>query len=543
MIITALIRIRDSKVVKNISKFGKQSLRKIAKVTGLSKDAVSRSLKSLKKRNQHPESLLWETEEGQAWLNRMFCATLFEFGIKGNQGADRISAFFKRIRVETHIGVSPTALRTQMHKIEDAVAEFQQSQEKKQSHKGSKERESIISGDETFFKEKIMLVLLDLPSGYLIVEDEATDRSYETWESKAQTRLKQLGLKVCHFISDRGKSLIKLATAGFECHAGADLFHGQFDVSKWLGRALQGKLGQATKQLKEAEAKLVSLDEKDAQPKKIKDQKCFIEKCRETLDSITIEKETYREVQQSISGAVHAFSLQDNQPQTSELVESRLEEETKRFEKIADDQSIEDKKNTVGKFRRQIKDISSIVNTWWLWTKESLSEYDVGKEIRYWLLYVLLPVLYWHNQRQKTQHPELRIKYETAWKKALASFDAHPLTCSLSDKDMEKWLSWGEWACNNFHRTSSAVEGRNGYLSQCYHNGRGMTKRRQKALTAIHNYDIKRRDGTTPAQRLFDVEFEDMFEWLLGQMGALPLPRKARQPVARNPLKFKGVAA
>jgi hypothetical protein len=543
MILAPFIRIRDSKVVKNISEFGRQSLRKIAEVTGLSKDAVSRSLKSLKKRNQHPESLLWETEEGQAWLNRMFCATLYEFGIKGNQGADRINAFFKRIRVETHIGVSPTALRTQMQKLEESVAEFQKYQEIKQSHKGDKKRESIVAGDETFFKEKIMLVLLDMPSGYLIVEEEANNRSYETWESKAQARLNQLGLKVRHFVSDRGKSLMKLATVGFGCYAGADLFHAQFDISKWLGRALLGKLGQAVKQLKEAKAKLVSLEEKGAIPEKKDEQECLIKIYQKYHDLVEIAKKTYNEIQQAVSGVVHAFSLQDNQAQTSEQVESLLEEEVKRFEKIADEQAIKDKKNTAGKFRRQIKDVSSVINAWWLWTKESLSEYDMGKEIRHWLLYVLLPVLYWYNQRQKTQHPELRKEYETAWKKALASFDAHPLTCTISDKDMEQWLSWGEWACNNFHRTSSAVEGRNGYLSQCYHNGRGMTKRRQKALTAIHNYDIRRRDGTTPAQRLYGVQFEDMFEWLLGQMGALPLPRKARKPIARNPLKIKGVSA
>ncbi len=69
-----------------------------------------------------------------------------------------------------------------------------------------------------------------------------------------------------------------------------------------------------------------------------------------------------------------------------------------------------------------------------------------------------------------------------------------------------------------------------------------MTRQRQKALTAIHNYDTKRRDGTTPAQRLFGVEIEDMFEWVFAQMGNMPLPRKARQPVARNPFKIKGVA-
>jgi hypothetical protein len=36
-----------------------------------------------------------------------------------------------------------------------------------------------------------------------------------------------------------------------------------------------------------------------------------------------------------------------------------------------------------------------------------------------------------------------------------------------------------------------------------------------KVLTIIHNFDIKRDDGTTAAQRLFEKPFPDLFEWLL----------------------------
>ena len=35
---------------------------------------------------------------------------------------------------------------------------------------------------------------------------------------------------------------------------------------------------------------------------------------------------------------------------------------------------------------------------------------------------------------------------------------------------------------------------------------------------------LTRRDGSTPAERLYGEPFPDMFDWLLGQMGALPPP-------------------
>ncbi len=61
------------------------------------------------------------------------------------------------------------------------------------------------------------------------------------------------------------------------------------------------------------------------------------------------------------------------------------------------------------------------------------------------------------------------------------------------------------------------------------------------ALTVIHNYGIKREDGITAAMRLFDAEFPDLFSWLLGRMGELPLPRKNRDRVISNPLKLLAV--
>ncbi len=345
-----------------------------------------------------------------------------------------------------------------------------------------------------------------------------------------------------HFISDRGKSLVKLATAGFGCLAGADIFHAQYDISKWLGRSLYGKLGRASKQLKEAEAELVKLEEKEAALDRIATQKQRVQQNQEKLDVIEAGKQDYSEAQRSISGAVHAFAVEDNQPQSSEQVENRLEEQAQRFEQIALEQSVKDNQDAVGKFRRQIEDVASIVNVWWLWTKESL-ESDIGADIRNWLLYVLLPVIYWYQQCQKTQNPEVKKLYVEAWQKAQTAYTVHPMTQTMSKQDLDCWRSWAEWASGNFHRASSAVEGRNGCLSQSYHNGRGLTNRRLSALTVIHNYDTRCRDSSTPAERLYGEQFPDLFDWLLGQMGALPLPRKARLPVVHNPLAVGAVSA
>jgi len=533
--IAADVRNRDTKIFAHVAEFGRRSIRTIGETLEMSKDKVARGLAAIDKRDKHPESHLWETKEGQTWLWLLVIATIYTFGLKGNQGAERISEFFKQIRLDGHVGVSPSSLRNLRRKMEKAIIEFQRIQEAQQREAETESCEIVASGDETWFNDDMILVLMDLVSGYLIVEEEAEDRSYETWNAKAQARLKELGLSVKHFISDRGKALVKLATAGLGCLAGADIFHAQYGISKWLGRSLHGKLGSAARQLHEAKAKLVRLREKEAKADEIAAQKQHVKKNQEKLDVIKAGREAYSAVQQTISAVVHAFGVEGNQPQSSERVEKRLEEQAQQLEQIALDYSVKDNKDALGKFRRQIEDVSSIVDAWWTWTTESLAD-DIKADVRHWLLYVLLPVIYWYDQLQKTRNPEMREVYETALHKAQAAYADHPITRTISKKDLDRWRTWAAWASGNFHRASSAVEGRNGSLSQSYHNGRGLTARRLGALTVIHNYDTRRNDGSTPAERLYRAQFPDLFDWLLDQMGALPLPRQSRQRTVHDPL-------
>ena len=49
----------------------------------------------------------------------------------------------------------------------------------------------------------------------------------------------------------------------------------------------------------------------------------------------------------------------------------------------------------------------------------------------------------------------------------------------------------------------------------------------QKQITVIHNYFKNRSDGTTAAERFFKTKIPDPFEWLVENMGDLPLPRKS----------------
>ena len=186
-------------------------------------------------------------------MKLLMVAVLYTFGLECHVGADKLSQFFKLIRIDTHVGVSPSALRQQLSRMETLLPLFQQQSEQNASNQA---HSAVVAMDETFFGDFLILVLMDLSSGYLILEEISDDRRFDTWFEKAIPRLKALGLEVNHAVSDRAKALIKLAISGFECPSGADVFHAQQDVSKWLGATLGRRYERAKTLLETAKALL-----------------------------------------------------------------------------------------------------------------------------------------------------------------------------------------------------------------------------------------------------------------------------------------------
>jgi hypothetical protein len=76
-----------------------------------------------------------------------------------------------------------------------------------------------------------------------------------------------------------------------------------------------------------------------------------------------------------------------------------------------------------------------------------------------------------------------------------------------------------------FQRSSSNVEGRNGYLSLRNHQLRGLDHPRKRAcLTAVHNFLLTRPDGTTAAERFFGQKPRSLFTVILESVEIPPAP-------------------
>lgn len=490
----------------------------------MSKSSVQRRIITIKKRDLYPESHLWETEEGTQWLRLLYFGSILFFGIHLGIGAEKLSFFFKFLRLDKRIATSPSKIKKIAVKLSELLALYQEEMQKK--HKLNEPLKIVGGIDETYF-ERMILVLMDLSSGYIFVEEESEDKSYETWLEKSKKVANNLGLEFKYFVSDRAKQLIQLATQGFKCLSIPDLFHASHELVKQFGLSLKRKKADIEKKIAKEKVQLTLLIELSQD---ICTQKAIIEELENQQIEINKAISTYREILYRISMTLHPFDIKDSSKVTSISVQDSLHSILQEAETLKKEQDIKSKKDHIKKFERQIEGMASLIDTWWLWVNEYFQGDDTNEECKNWVKHYLLPFLYWQKQADRTKAPDLKEGYQYAADESLYRLDNHPLSPIFMQR--EDMISWAEWMVSNFQRASSAVEGRNGWLSQMHHNGRGLTPKRLKAQTVLHNYFLKRDDGTTAAERLFHEKFPDPLEWVIERMGDLPLPRMSKKASA-----------
>src|SRR5437879_2503371 len=516
-----------------IREHGKQSIRSVAERTGLSKSSVHRHLQTIERRDRHPESSLWETEAGRAWLIRLVGATLFVFGPKRGVGAETLSEFFSRLRLEAHVGCSPSALRTVMHTLERLLLETAAAWEKEGIAHGEI-RPVIGAVDETFL-QRMLLVFMDLATGYLLMEEVAADRSYDTWFDCVNERLTTFGTKVLYMVSDRAKALIKLAHTGLRCPSIPDLFHLGHDLAKGYSLAIFGRLRQAKRALEQAKQHLEQLQKNaQAEPAQVAQTQSRIAACATSVNHWQEVGSAWRQHLSHLSRILHPWRLADSIRQTSQEVEKQLGAELQAIETLLETNGLPLKKDTLDKVQKQLAGIAALLDVWWQTVRQDLTQLAMTPRWTQWAEDVLLPLMYWQEQLRRTRHQGQKAQIVLVLQAVEEAFERHPCTRQLNPEVLAGWKAWAAEHARAFQRASSAVEGRNGYLSQMQHNHRGLPMRRYQVWTVLHNFDCRAADGTTPASRFFRRSFPELIESVLSQIDELPMPRQRRQALVAS---------
>ncbi len=335
-----------------------------------------------------------------------------------------------------------------------------------------------------------------------------------------------------YLVSDRAKALIKLAETGLGCLSIPDLFHLIHELVKSYSLGIFGRLRQARQALSQAQESLKKCQASDSRAAQAQQAQDVVEASEAEVERWENVGNAYRHHLLSLSLIMHPWRLLDSTPQTSEEVERLLQAEVAAIEMLIDTNGLPVKKKALDKVRKQLAGLSALVDFWWQGVWGDLQQVALTPLWTSWVEELLLPLMYWQEQLLRTRCPRRKARILQALEAVQAAFDKHPITEQLAPDVLESWKAWAAAQAKAFQRASSAVEGRNGYLSGMHHNHRGLPKGRYKVWTVLHNFDCYASDGTTPAARFFRRGFPDLFETVLAKIEDLPRPRQRNQAMA-----------
>jgi hypothetical protein len=234
---------------------------------------------------------------------------------------------------------------------------------------------------------------------------------------------------------------------------------------------------------------------------------------------------TAQESRREITNAYHPFNLETGEKQTPEETRKKLEKSYLTLKTVAKEADCTDKQNQkIEKSEGAIESMISVLIFFFSFlalTIKSLGLDGAGGQLFEKLVSIEYLTLCLRKSKKKKQKDGIRATLE----RLIVELENDPLWVPLGAVVQVIWRQKALECAQVFQRSSSCVEGRNGQLSLKFHAFRRINKCTLNVLTVLHNFFIRRSDGTTAAERFFEQKPQDLFIWLLDKV-ELPRPRK-----------------
>jgi hypothetical protein len=473
----------------------------------------------------------FESPDGLAFIHRLITAAHLEFTKNGVASIHNVANFLKMSGLSAFVASSYPSQRRIASQMDEKIIAFEEDERSRLSAKMPLKAITICE-DETFHPQ-ICLVAIEPVSNFILVEKYAEDRKTETWDKAVCHAVKDLPVDIVQAASDQGSSLIRHALKSLKVHHSPDCFHVIYEIGKGTCVAMASKVRKAeaeyetkTKQTQEAIGHKEIYDNAQKHPRgrrpdfekriDLADERA--QKAKTDLEQARKDQETVRSAKAAIGTVYHPYDLKSGKKQDAQHV-SRLLEGL--FDKInAATRGLSDKcREKVTKAQRVVKDMVSTIAFFHAMIDLYLSKMNLSDRDKELMENHLIPGYYLKQAARKQRDADAR---ENILKKAqeLLSVIEKPDNGCLKtiDSDTARLNKAAKECAQLFQRSSSCVEGRNAQLSLRHQGIHRLGKSHLKALTVVHNYYIKRRDGTTAAERFFETRHKDLFDFLLENM-------------------------
>jgi Family of unknown function (DUF6399) len=473
---------------------------------------------------------------GQAFLRRLVLALLLTFHQRNPCGLRPIGSFLELVELDHFVGSSYSALYRLDQHLQSDLALFAQ-QERLRLAPGLTEKDITLCLDEHFHGPQNCLVAIEPVSNFILLETYRDQRDSTTWAAVLAEGCAGLPVHIVALTSDQASGLVCCALKELEVLHHPDLMHLQQNLGKSLLLPLARPIQQAQKDLEKAKQKAERLEQAEEKRPDSVSLEAMIEVGRAELQAQENGEQGQERLEQAVdqirevSFVYHPFDRETGQPVTCEQMKSKLSGPVEQLRKVVEEAGLGERAHqAVEKASGWVVVLVGCLAWFRSRTDASVEKLGLSEEAQRLVQECLLPSYYWEMASARENIPEERKRQkelakqlrEKAWAKGGA-------LAALPEEEKKEVERVARECAGLFCRSSSCVEGRNGRLSLFHHGQTRLSEKRLKALTAVHNYVVRRADGTTAAERFFGQKQRDAFSWLLDRLPELPQPAAKRR--------------
>jgi Family of unknown function (DUF6399) len=515
------------------------SQRQYAQQQGIPRSTLGYWLRRDQPADADDVAAFFHSSSGAACLRRLVLAAFVAFHERGACGLRLIDSFLQLAQLDRFVASSRGALQPLAAHLEADLGTFDDEQRPLLAQQMAP-KNIAVAADENFHGQDPCLVAIEPVSNFILVECYRDRRDADTWTQALREGVRDLPVTVVLLNSDLARGLLCCAEKGLEVPHSPDLFHGQRDLLKPLLLPLARPVQQAEKDLEKARQHTAKVDVTLEQVQSRKTVLAIVEAVRHEVEiagRLEEAQERQEQVVQQVRGLgddYHPFDRYTGCPVTAEQVTKRLHKHLAQVEKVVAEAGLGERaREAVTKTRSWVGTLAACVAWFWLLTNKCVEDLELSDEQERTVYESLLPGLYWEQAAARARTGEERERLrQLATHLRKAAWQEGSVLASLPEPQQRAVQRVAQECAGLFSRSSSCVEGRNGRLS-LHHHGQGrLSARKLKALTVIHNYGVKRRDGTTAAERFFGVKHQELFSWLLERLPDLPRPAAKRSQKA-----------
>jgi DNA segregation ATPase FtsK/SpoIIIE-like protein len=483
------------------------SQRQLAEQLGIPRSTLQHWLARKENIDADPELVaFFESPVGLAFLHRLVLAAHFVMTLVGPSGIRLVCLFLELTGLNQFVAASYRPHWQVSAAMEQAIGDFDQA-EKERLGETMEPKQITVCEDETFHPETC-LVAIEPVSNFILLEQYTQDRKADTWTNSLAEATKGLPIEVIQSTSDEGRGILHHVKQDLGVHHSPDLFHVQNELVKGTSGALASKVRQAVKAVEKAPTQAA----------------------QQALEIASQQQARAQQLIRQISEIYHPYDLQTGTVRSAEALSSSLQQHFAELEAVAQEAGLSEHCfDRIKKAKRVVVQMVATLAFFLLTLRAKVEALALAPEVEQAIYDHLIPAIYLHLVSEKTQEVSQRQHLQTKSKQLLAPLLPRDGPFGQLDQKEKVVIEQVAQECAGlFQRSSSCVEGRNGQLALRHHSLHRLSDRKLKALTGVHNYFVKRADGTTAAERFFGSKPRDLFEWLLDRVDIPSRPAQKR---------------